>query len=370
MSYEGKIVKEFPPSKFNTRNSEGAFIRMDDDSIAFVYSRYRTGSSDGATCDLAVSYSYDEGETFGESRVILTPEECDAMNLMSVSLFKLNDGSIALYYLKKSKGAQCVPYLRKTKDFKTFSKEIRCISEEGYFVVNNDRVRRLSNGNLIFPAALHLQDTTHGVFDHDSKHLKLKYGIGKVYISKDDGETWEETCELDMPYEYFKTVRDAGLQEPGVIELDDGSIYMYFRCNVGRQLESYSYDGGYTFTTPIPSRFTSPPSPLSTLRLSDGNILIGYNPIPFYPGRYEGEKGHWTGGRNPFVLEIADGNMKTVVPVRAIERDEKSGYCYCAMFETKDGVLLGYCAGGENDADGCLTRLRIRKILKEELYSE
>ena len=80
--------------------------------------------------------------------------------------------------------------------------------------------------------------------------------------------------------------------------------------------------------------------------------------------------GVWTGGRTPYVLEIADGNMNRKTKPRAIETDEKKGFCYCAMLETKDGILLGYCAGGGEDKGGCLVRLRIRKILTSELYGE
>lgn len=366
MSFLGRLIRDFIPSNDNARNSEGAFIRMDDGAIVFVYSRYRGGYTDGAACDLAISYSYDEGETFSDGKVILSPQQCDAMNIMSVSLMRLNDGNIGLFYLKKSKGLQCVLYMRKTKDFIDFSDEIRCISEDGYYVVNNDRVRRLKNGHLIFPAAYHEKDDDI-VQDHDTPHIRHKHAKTQVFVSKDDGNSWEKTTEIDMPYEYFKHGRDAGLQEPGLIELENGSIYMYYRCNVGRQLESYSYDGGYTFTQPIPSRFTSPPSPMSTLALNDGRIIVGYNPIPLYYGRYEGKPNHWTGGRTPYLIEITDGNLKTLTPAREIESDNESGYCYCAMFETNDGVLLGYCAGGENDEGGCLTRLRIRKIDKKDI---
>ena len=48
------------PSTGNPRNSEGAFISLDDGRIAYVYSRY-TGTSfdDHARCSLAVIYSRD-----------------------------------------------------------------------------------------------------------------------------------------------------------------------------------------------------------------------------------------------------------------------------------------------------------------------
>ncbi len=363
----GRKIRDFARCENNPRNSEGAFIEMEDKTIAFVYSRFRGNSKeDGATCDLAISYSHDGGETFSDGKVILTPESCGASNLMSVSLIRLKDGNIGLFYLKKTADFNCVYYMRKTKDFISFSDEIRCIAEDSYFVVNNDRVRRLNNGDLIFPSS---RLDFKLVKNEKTGEMKAVHGEGVavVYLSKDDGLTWQKTTEIEMPFENFKKGRDAGLLEPGIIELANGSIYIHFRCAVGRQLESYSYDGGYTFTKPVPSRFTSPTSPMSTYKLKNGKIVVVYNPIPLYPGRVEGGENYKTGGRTPYVLEVADENLGFINPVREIENDEKAGFCYTAMLETDEALLLAYCAGGVGDV-GVLTRLRIKKIDKAELF--
>ena len=145
----GKIIKEFAPTKQNRRNSEGAFIRMKDGAIAFAFTRYRSGHEDGNGADIAVSFSYDEGETFGKERVVLTYEECNAMNIMSVSLLDLGD-QIGVYYLKKEKGLLCRLFMRKTVDFISFSEEKICTDVNAYIVVNNDRVRKLSDGRVVF----------------------------------------------------------------------------------------------------------------------------------------------------------------------------------------------------------------------------
>ena len=153
-AFPGKIIKELAKKEGNCRNSEGSFITMDDGRIAFVYSRYQSGSGDdGDICDLAVIYSYDDGKSFTDEEIVLTAKECGARNIMSVSLLRLKNGDIAVFYMKKEKGLLCRPFMRTTKDFKTFSEEKICADEKAYFIMNNDRVKRLSDGRIDLPVA-------------------------------------------------------------------------------------------------------------------------------------------------------------------------------------------------------------------------
>jgi hypothetical protein len=275
-----------------------------------------------------------------------------------------------VFYLKKYVGMQCIAFFRKTEDFETFSEETCCFDYPGYYTVNNQRIIRQKNGNLVIVAGF--TDTTNvemteAFSNHNYHGFPWPAGRVAVFVSSNDGASWTRTALLDPPWKEMCKGNDIGLQEPGVVELDDGALYMYFRNNTGRQLQSYSYDGGYTWTPIEPSRFTSPPSPMSTLKLKNGNIIIGYNPIPHFYGRQTVFNGKWTGARTPYVVEIANGNLEQIVPPRAIESDERSGFCYCAFHELDDSILLGYCAGGEYDGGGCLTRIRIRKINKQDL---
>lgn len=356
----GRIILDLAPTSANPRNSEGSFIRMPTGEIAFAYSRYRDGLEDGSTCDLAVIFSTDEGETFSKERVFLTCEECGAANIMSVSLLSLKNGNIGVFYLKKE-GRNCRLFMRETRDFITLSKEYYCMEREGYFVVNNDRVRRLSDGSILYATAytpmevedqyLHLPDWW--------RYSKIGPAVAEFYQSTDEGRSFQKIGECEMPYALFRT----GLQEPGFEELDDGHLYAYFRNDSGRQFESYSSDKGRTWTTPAPSRFTSPISPMSTHRLLDGRILYVYNPAPLYFGRSESPYGVWTGGRTPFVYTFSDGNGGDFEDITVFEDADDRGFCYCAIFETDDGILLGYCAGGSEDGNA-LARLRIRKLYK------
>lgn len=354
----GKIIKDFSPREGNARNSEGSFIRMKDGRIAFAFSRYNGGAQDHDRCDLAVTFSSDEGETFSEEEIILTAENCKADNIMSVSLLQMQDGSIGIFYCKKHGRVQCVSYMRRTYDFKTFSEEIRCNPEDGYFVLNNDRVRRLSSGRIIFPAAYHKTiETLNG-------NVIYMPAATRFYCSDDDGYTWKRLGEeLVLDCTFSKT----GLQEPGIEELDDGKLYAYFRTDLCRQYFSCSSDGGETWTKPAPSQFTAPDSPMSTKRLASGHFALVYNPIPLHNWNENDSSGRlWTWGRTPLVLRISDGNISNIGEIYPLEDDGNAGFCYCAIFETEDDLLFAYCAGGKDDR-GPLNRLRIKKILKSEI---
>ena len=365
----GKIVKELIPTENNRRNSEGSFARLSDGSIAFAYTRYRRGMEDGDCADLAVIFSYDGGESFGEPRIILTPEACGAVNLMSVSLVELVGGEIAIFYIKKMPGLEANTFMRKTRDFISFTEEVRCVSDGGYRGVVNDRVRRLSDGRLIFaefyiPITKLIDNVDHGNLKNENGSFNVIFhpSVAIFSESRDNGDSWKIIGECKMPYEIF----DTGLQEPGVEELSDGRLYSVFRNNSGRQFEAYSTDGGHTWSTPAPSRFTSPPSPMCTRRLSDGRMIFVYNPAPLYYGRGEIRSGIWTGGRNPLVMQLADGELKSFGRVIEIENDESCGFGYCAAYELDGELLLGYCAGGAEDGM-MLNRTRIRKIKLSEL---
>ena len=110
------------------------------------------------------------------------------------------------------------------------------------------------------------------------------------------------------------------------------------------QYQSYSIDGMKSFTPPEPSVFTSPCSPMSVRRFSDGSLIAAYNPIPNYNGRYEltGDMNVNAGhsGRTPLVLRVSKDNGRTWGSPIAIETEKNRDFCYPSLFETSDGAVL------------------------------
>ena len=168
--------------------------------------------------------------------------------------------------------------------------------------------------------------------------------------SDDEGVTWQEAANW-----WAMPVRSgSGLQEPGVIELADGSLFSWSRTDQGSQYGFASTDGGKTWTAPAPTSLASPTSPASIKTLPGGTGLLAvYND---HSGRFPFPKGK----RTPLVVAISKDQGKTWPQAKVIEPDPDGWYCYTAMHFTREAVLLAYCAGDKTV--GGLNRLRIRRI--------
>lgn len=360
----GNIVLELAPdqAKNNPRNSEGAFLQLSNGEIIFVYSRFKGNSgADHATSDLVVLRSRDGGESFAEEALITTCEAEGGVNVMSLSLLEMNNGDIGLFYLVRTTYNLLQMFVKRSSDGGyTWGERILCTPYEGFFVVNNDRVTRLSNGRILIPAARHAA----GWFETKDSGKRYQDSRSEVvfFYSDDDGYTWQMARDkCSMPFQTYNT---AGLQEPGVIELKEGILWAWARTELGRQYEMFSFDNGEHWTACQPSRFTSPNSPLCMKRDFDGKIYTIWNPIPEYNGRED--TGYFTGGRTPFVIAVSEDNGKTFSEPVIFEDDELSGYCYCAIYFTEDKMLLAYCAGGAEERF-CLSKTRLRTVEKKQL---
>ncbi len=365
----GKHILDLAPGQENNRNSEGSFITLQNGNILFIYTRYRgEGHHDECTADLYGMVSTDGGESFGEPYPVFSCEDVGADNIMSVSLLRMGNGDIGLFYLQKhNTEVFCLPYLARSSDEgKTWHGHSKCVKKDGYYVLNNDRVIRLKSGRLLMALAKH----------PSGKHFdgKMFFGEGAVHIltSDDDGRTWDSLAEnIKLPVTVWndlgagKSWSLSSAMEPGLVQLESGLIWCYIRTTLGRQYEMFSEDDGQSWTVPSPSRFTSPSSPLCVKKLSDNRLLAVWNPIPKYNGSKDVVDGVWTDGRKQLSLAVLDKDAKQFLFSEVLEYDEGSGFCYTAMHETESGdVLLAYCAGGKGDKN-CLNRLRVRKIYKD-----
>ena len=330
-----KIVLELKPGAGNPRNSEGAFMPLKDGRILFAYSRYcgNSGEDHGAA-DIAARYSSDKGATWTDTDEIIVRNH-GGMNVMSVSLLRLQSGEIALFYLLKNSTEDCRPVMRRSFDEgRTWSEPTMCITDEvAYFVLNNDRVIQLKDGRLLFAVSRH--SFTGDRFDN--------MGVVMTYSSDDNGRTWRRgKSELRIASPSGKRY---GAQEPGVVECTDGSILLWIRTNADCQFFSRSNDRGETWSAPQPSWLRSPLSPASIKRLPTGDLLAVWNDHEARPEMRT--KGHaWSNGwRSPLSAALSSDDGRTWHGAKMIESDPDGWFCYIAMQPLDDGtVLLGYCA--------------------------
>jgi apolipoprotein N-acyltransferase len=350
---KGAMVKPFlPASAANPRNTEGAFVTLRDGRILFAYSKFSGGGDDGDTATIAGRYSSDGGETWLNEDITLVANE-GAMNVMSASLLRLLDGRIGLFYLKKNSVSDCHPYLRYSSDeAKSWSAPVTCIREDGYYVLNNDRVVQLRSGRLVMPVALH--PTVNG-------KLGSK-GIAMAYLSDDSGKTWRRSRTT------LQDAREdrAGFQEPGVVELRNGQLLMFIRTTLGSQYFSHSNDGGNAWGEARPSNLASPLSPASIKRIpSTGDLLAVWND---HSGVPEDFKATLTNGgkRTPLTVAISKDDGKTWMNARSLLNDPGGWYCYTAIHFVGRDVLLAFASSGTGERR--LSKMDLARFPVAELY--
>ena len=134
-------------------------------------------------------------------------------------------------------------------------------------------------------------------------------------------------------------------QEPGVVELKDGSILMWIRTNAGCQYMSRSTDRGISWSTPEPSALVAPVSPATIKRLPTGDLLAVWNDHTNRPDEAKKAPKWANGRRTPLTTAISRDEGRTWTHVKNIEDDPSGWFCYIALQPLDDGTaLLGYCA--------------------------
>ena len=97
----GRQVLFLEAKEGNPRNGEGSFLRIDKHTIMYAYSKYEGNDrNDHCPADIYAIYSYDDGETWQDERLIV---KHDSTNVMCASLLQFENGDIGTFYLKKEK---------------------------------------------------------------------------------------------------------------------------------------------------------------------------------------------------------------------------------------------------------------------------
>lgn len=329
------LVCHLPSTPESGRNSEGSFLRAPDGSILFAYSHYNTSDTgDDAPCDIALIRSHDEGETWSRPEIIARASDFGVKNIMSVSGLMLRDGGLCFFFLVKLEDGASRIGRSISHDGITFTSSLCDFKhvQHAYYVINNDRFIRLSDGRIAAPAAKYNMSPWIG--EGYSRFETDTHAVPVCFVSDDDGASFSLTrAHIDIS---GRLAQELGLEEPGIIELPGSVIYLWARTTLCYQYQCFSFDGMNTFTPPEPSVFTSPRSPMELYRSSDQILWAIYNPIPNYNGRAHHS---WT-GRTPFVLRYSADNGQSWSALYTIENDPNANYCYPALIETKDNALL------------------------------
>ena len=334
-----------PPREGNPRNSEGSFVELGDGRLLYVYSHFTGAAHDDAEAHLASRFSEDQGQTWSREDVTVVANP-PGKNVMSVSLLRLADGRIALFYLVKQSHRDWRVLLRVSSDETvSWSDAVLCSHEPGVYVMNNDRAVQLRSGRLVLPTAYVTPAEGRGTPEEEVRCL----------LSNDAGASWRIGQGQRVP--------GVWTQEPGVVERMDGRLMQWCRTQMGCQYVSVSEDDGESWTALQASSIVSSLSPASIKRIPQtGDLLMVWNPVP----------GPWPGWealiRSPLSSAISRDEGATWENEKVIYHDPARWFCYAAIHFTRDEhVLLSHSASGGRGA-GRLRRHQITRIPLTWLY--
>lgn len=173
-----------------------------------------------------------------------------------------------------------------------------------------------------------------------------------VYKSIDHGVTFEKIGGVDMPERSF--------DEHMLLELDYGNLLMLVRTDFGIG-ESFSYDGGHTWTPGQKSQLTAPDTRFFIRRLRSGRVLL----VNHY--NYS--------GRNNLAAFLSEDNGKTWKSHLYI--DKRSNVSYPDAVEGEDGFIYiiydrerGSYLESVAEVTKCAREVLMAKITEEDILNE
>ncbi|MGC9316443.1 MAG: sialidase family protein [Armatimonadota bacterium] len=162
--------------------------------------------------------------------------------------------------------------------------------------------------------------------------------------SDDGGETWQ-ACPERLFAPTPSIVHGYGADEPVVIQLGNGRVWMLMRTQLGHFWQSHS-EAGARWTPAHPTDIVSSDSPAGIVRLDDGRIVLLWNNCQRFPYAF--------GGRHVLHAAISDDEGQSWRGYREVARDPKRfepppsrgdfGTAYPFPAVTGDGHVI-FCTG-------------------------
>jgi len=254
-AWEGEIWLHPDAQKLPT-DRRGPFVRLADGRVMAVAHNEAAFSADG-------------GQTWTTEPIYGGAE--DIQDTGGGALLRTRDGVIVHAFLNFAEknfawdyeGVGPLPecqlpvYVTRSLDEGATWEEPRKLQEGWCGYVHN--MIELDSGRLVLVSQVAVPDPGH--------HVSF------TWVSDDQGVTWHRSNLIDLGGKGDH----AGGIEPTVVELADGRIWMLVRTYSGHFMESWSEDGGLTWSDPVASDIEASGAPGILLRLDSGRILLVWN---------------------------------------------------------------------------------------------
>ena len=350
----------WPIDEKNPRNGEADVVELSGGKLFLAYTYFYGGGGDESAADIRGAFSKDGGKTWVDEYVV--QENVGRCNVMCANLLKLQDGRYAIVYMVKhgqeAGEFDARPFIKFSDDeCASWSESIPICTDFGRcYCLENSRLVQLSNGRVLVPLSL--------IIDTEPWWL-----VGCCAFSDDGGFHWKMS--------EFAAARDrisGGFDETGIVELDSDrrrlpgmgtqpQLLMYARTSGGDILQSFSVNGGVTWSRPQPLGPKAPTSPCLMKRIpSTGDLLLIWNAQDRRLAVPE-----W---RSPLTAAISKDEGLTWINVRDLEPDISTTYCYPSATFTSDGkaVITYYVGGRAGGQQRNLLAMKIKVVPVEWFY--
>ncbi len=212
-------------------------------------------------------------------------------------------------------------------------RELVAGDREGRGPVRNKPIR-LSDGSMLAPGSLERgewtaftdrsEDNGETWFRSNEIHIKEVEEAGTDFLSIDQIES-----EIPVSQQSF---HGRGIIQPTLWESSPGSVHMLLRSSEGHVYRSDSTDFGRTWCSAYPTELPNNNSAIDLTRLSDGLLLLVYNPVGT----------NW-GARTPLTIAMSADNGASWKQLLQLE-SKVGEFSYPAIISQDDTVLVSYTA--------------------------
>jgi sialidase-1 len=318
------------------RSDTASIIEMADGTLLCAYHSYVPGPDDGGDFGKAriyLSESTDSGLSWENERMIFEAGEGD-LNAMCPSLHVYGNRVLLLYLInhKQTVSSTFVAWSEDGGATFTTPTPIWNHIEEHRFC-GYDGITALPDGRLLVPF-----QTSKEVW---TKNEHITIGI---IVSGDGGVTWDERdARISLPM--------RGAMEPSIAILEDDTLRMSMRSQLGSVFLSTSNDAGNSWSLPQTTGLKSPESCTTLARVpGTDRIVLFWNDSTYVPTH------HHYGLRTPLSVAASDDGGISWQKLFDIETAEYTEYTNLSCFFTsKEEAILTYLES-EGKPDGSFER--------------
>ena len=325
LSLEPPLVNTKPGPEYQDEKREftGAFSGIDRTPRGRLWAGWASGG-DSEKAFMLLASSDDDGKTWSKPRLVIDPTDSAGIpggrSSITGNVWTDSKGRVWVFF------GQSLGYF----DGRGGCWFIRCDNPDDKQPVwtKPERIGEgiplnkptvLKNGDWLLPVPLWERKHISPFPAYGEAHRDLDaIRMANVYASIDKGKTWTRRGGVLIPKTNF--------DEHMIVELNDGRLWMMARTDYGLA-ETFSSDGGKTWSDPQPSKVQNVSSRFFLRRLASGNILLVKN----------GPIDRRMPSRSNLMAFLSKDEGKTWS--KGIFLDERSDVSYPDGFQGPDGTI-------------------------------